>query len=32
MGFGCMGLNFAYGPPPDRHEAISLIRTAFERG
>jgi len=32
IGLGCMGLSFGYGPPTDKQEAISLIRTAFERG
>ncbi len=32
IGFGCMGLNFAYGPALDKQSAISLIRTAFESG
>ncbi len=32
IGYGCMGLNFAYGPAADRQEAISLIRSAVERG
>jgi aryl-alcohol dehydrogenase-like predicted oxidoreductase len=32
IGFGCMGLNFAYGPALDKQEAISLIRNAFETG
>jgi len=32
LGFGCMGLSFAYGPGLDRQEAIALIRAAFERG
>jgi aryl-alcohol dehydrogenase-like predicted oxidoreductase len=32
LGFGCMGLNYAYGPGPGRQEAISLIRSAFESG
>jgi aryl-alcohol dehydrogenase-like predicted oxidoreductase len=32
LGFGCMGLNFAYGPALDRQAAISLIRTAVDRG
>jgi len=27
-----MGLSFAYGPPPDKREMISLLRTAVERG
>jgi len=32
LGFGCMGLNFAYGPALDRQAAISLIRAAVDRG
>jgi len=32
IGFGCMGLSFAYGPAADTREAISLIRSAVERG
>src|SRR5579862_5211931 len=32
VGFGCMGLSFAYGPPQERKVAIGLIRAAFERG
>src|SRR5215510_11511656 len=32
LGLGCMGLSFAYGPAPDKNDAISLIRAAFERG
>jgi aryl-alcohol dehydrogenase-like predicted oxidoreductase len=32
IGLGCMGLNFGYGPALDKQEAISLIRTAVERG
>ena len=32
IGFGCMGLSFAYGPAMDRSEAIRLLRAAFERG
>ena len=32
MGFGCMGLSHAYGPPVDRQAGIDLIRTAVERG
>ena len=32
IGFGCMGLNFAYGHPIARADAVSLIRAAFERG
>jgi aryl-alcohol dehydrogenase-like predicted oxidoreductase len=32
LGLGCMGMSFSYGPPADRQEMISLIRTALERG
>ncbi len=32
LGFGCMGLNFAYGPGLERQAAISLIRSAHEQG
>src|SRR4030095_4816761 len=32
VGLGCMGMTFAYGPPPDRREMISLLRAAVERG
>ncbi len=32
IGLGCMGMTFSYGPPPDRKEMISLIRTAVDRG
>ena len=32
LGFGCMGLNFGYGPGLSEQEAISLIRSAVERG
>ena len=32
LGLGCMGMSFAYGPPPDRQEMISLIRNAVELG
>ncbi len=32
LGFGCMNLNWAYGPPTDKREAIALIRTAHELG
>jgi len=32
IGFGCMGLSFAYGPAIDRREAIKLLRAAVERG
>jgi aryl-alcohol dehydrogenase-like predicted oxidoreductase len=32
LGLGCMGMSFGYGPAMDTQEAISLIRTAVERG
>src|ERR1041384_3387025 len=32
IGLGCMGMSFAYGPPGDKQEMISLIRAAVERG
>jgi len=32
MGLGCMGMSFGYGPPGDKQEMVSLIRTAVERG
>ena len=32
IGYGCMGLSFAYGPGVERASAISIIRTAFDLG
>jgi len=32
IGFGCMGLSMAYGPPTERPAAIALLRAAVERG
>jgi aryl-alcohol dehydrogenase-like predicted oxidoreductase len=32
LGFGCMGLNYAYGTPPDKAEMIALVRAAVELG
>lgn len=32
LGYGCMGLNYGYGPATDKQEAISLIRSAFDLG
>ncbi|MBV8615362.1 MAG: hypothetical protein JOY66_16575 [Acetobacteraceae bacterium] len=32
IGFGCMGLNFSYGPAADRQEAFKPVRAAVERG
>jgi aryl-alcohol dehydrogenase-like predicted oxidoreductase len=32
IGFGCMGLSFAYGPAVDKQQGISVLRAAVERG
>ena len=32
LGLGCMGMSFSYGPPKDKQEMNSLLRTAVERG
>jgi aryl-alcohol dehydrogenase-like predicted oxidoreductase len=32
LGLGCMGMSFSYGPPADKQEMISLMRSAVERG
>ncbi len=32
LGLGCMGMSQSYGPAPDKHELIALIRAAVERG
>ena len=32
LGFGCMGLNFSYGPAPEKNEMIKLLRSAVESG
>jgi aryl-alcohol dehydrogenase-like predicted oxidoreductase len=32
IGLGCMGLSFGYGPAAEKQQAITLIRSAFERG
>jgi aryl-alcohol dehydrogenase-like predicted oxidoreductase len=32
VGLGCMGMSFSYGPPKDKREMSSLLRTAVERG
>jgi hypothetical protein len=32
IGFGCMGLSFAYGPALEKQAAISLIREGFASG
>ena len=32
LGLGCMGMSFSYGPPKDKQEMISALRSAVERG
>jgi aryl-alcohol dehydrogenase-like predicted oxidoreductase len=32
LGLGCMGLSYGYGPAVDKQQAITLLRTAVERG
>jgi aryl-alcohol dehydrogenase-like predicted oxidoreductase len=32
LGLGCMGMSFSYGPPKDKKEMATLLRTAVERG
>ncbi|HLF75224.1 MAG TPA: aldo/keto reductase, partial [Anaerolineales bacterium] len=32
IGLGCMGMSDSYGPPADKQEMISLLRSAVERG
>lgn len=32
LGLGCMGLSHGYGPATDTRQAVSLIRTAVDRG
>jgi aryl-alcohol dehydrogenase-like predicted oxidoreductase len=32
LGLGCMPMSFGYGPATDKQQAISLIRSAVERG
>jgi len=32
LGLGCMGMSFGYGPPKDKREMISVIRSALELG
>lgn len=32
IGYGCMGLNYAYAETLEKKESISLIRSAFEKG
>jgi aryl-alcohol dehydrogenase-like predicted oxidoreductase len=32
LGLGCMGMSFSFGPPKDKQEMTTLLRTAVERG
>jgi aryl-alcohol dehydrogenase-like predicted oxidoreductase len=32
LGLGCMGLSFGYGPATEKQQAITLTRSAFDRG
>lgn len=32
LGLGCMGLSYGYGPATEKHQAVELIRAAFNRG
>jgi aryl-alcohol dehydrogenase-like predicted oxidoreductase len=32
LGLGCMGMSFSYGPPKGKHEMISVLRAALDRG
>jgi aryl-alcohol dehydrogenase-like predicted oxidoreductase len=32
LGFGCMGMNFSFGPAPEKSEMIKLLRSAVESG
>jgi aryl-alcohol dehydrogenase-like predicted oxidoreductase len=32
LGLGCMGMSFGYGPPKDKQEMISVIRSAVDLG
>ena len=32
LGLGCMGMSDSYGPPADKQDMISLLRSAVERG
>ncbi len=32
LGLGCMGMSFGYGPPKEKQEMISVIRSAVELG
>lgn len=32
LGLGCMGMSQSFGPPPPRHEMITFLRAAVDRG
>src|SRR3954453_8081733 len=32
LGFGCMGLSFGFCPATEKHEAVKVIRAAYDRG
>jgi aryl-alcohol dehydrogenase-like predicted oxidoreductase len=32
LGFGCMNMVWAYGPPVDKQQAVSVIRAAYDQG
>jgi len=32
IGLGCMGMSFGYGPPKDKQDMISVIKSAVELG
>lgn len=32
LGFGCMNLTWAYGPPVDKPHALAMIRAAYDQG
>src|ERR1700761_5135495 len=32
LGLGCMGLNFSYGQPMEKKDAIALLRASVEKG
>ena len=32
LGLGCMGMSFGYGPPADKREMVSLVRSAVASG
>jgi len=32
LGYGCMGLDYGYGPATDRQQGVRIIRAAVDRG